>query len=97
MPNRASLALPVIYEKIEDFSSTSTSPPDLIAFHSVRFAYPNRPKAKILRGFSLTLKEGQKLALVGPSGCGKSTVVQLLVRFYEPFDGFITYEGNDLR
>ena len=93
LTNRNSLS--VVYEKIDSF--TSLPPPDLIAFHSVRFAYPNRPKSRVLRGFSLHIKAGQNVALVGPSGCGKSTVVQLLVRFYDPADGFVTYDGDDLR
>ena len=41
----------------------------------------------VLQGMELEVKPGQTLALVGPSGCGKSTVVQLLLRFYDPFEG----------
>ena len=90
-------SMPPIYESLENFPAPPPTKPDIVVFHNVRFAYPNRPKAKILRGFSLSLKAGQTVALVGSSGCGKSTVVQLLVRFYDPTDGFVTYEGDDLR
>ena len=41
----------------------------------------------VLQGMELEVKPGQTLALVGPSGCGKSTVVQLFLRFYDPFEG----------
>ena len=46
---------------------------------------------------SLTLRPGQKLALVGENGAGKSTLVKLLLRLYEPTEGSILYGGVDLR
>ena len=58
-----------------------------VQLRSVRFRYPTRPDVKVLRGVTLTVQKGQKLALVGSSGCGKSTVVSLLERFYDAQDG----------
>ena len=58
-----------------------------IRLRSVRFRYPTRPDVKVLRGLTLSVQKGQKLALVGSSGCGKSTVVSLLERFYDAVDG----------
>ena len=58
-----------------------------VQLRSVRFRYPTRPDVKVLRGVTLTVQKGQKLALVGSSGCGKSTVVSLLERFYDADDG----------
>ena len=58
-----------------------------IQLRSVKFRYPTRPDVKVLRGFTLDVKPGQKLALVGSSGCGKSTVISLLERFYDTEDG----------
>ncbi|VDK75780.1 unnamed protein product [Cylicostephanus goldi] len=46
---------------------------------------------------SLIVQPGETLALVGPSGCGKSTVVSLLERLYDPLDGVVAVDGNDLR
>ena len=68
-----------------------------IQLRSVRFRYPTRQNVKVLRGLTLSIQKGQKLALVGSSGCGKSTVVSLLERFYDAEDGevvsfkFFTY------
>lgn len=58
-----------------------------IQLRSVRFRYPTRPDVKVLRGLTLSVQKGQKLALVGSSGCGKSTVVSLLERFYDIDEG----------
>ncbi len=64
---------------------------------NVFFAYPSRPSHSILKGLNLTVRPGQNIALVGPSGCGKSTVVCLLQRFYDPTQGQIMVNGNDLQ
>ena len=53
----------------------------------MRFRYPTRQDVKVLRGLSLSVQKGQKLALVGSSGCGKSTVISLLERFYDALEG----------
>jgi ATP-binding cassette, subfamily B (MDR/TAP), member 1 len=50
----------------------------------------------VLRGVTLTIEPGQKVAIVGPSGCGKSTVLALLCRFYEPTSGRILLDGRPL-
>ncbi|KAB1276769.1 ATP-binding cassette sub-family B member 5, partial [Camelus dromedarius] len=52
---------------------------------------------KVLKGLNLKIKSGETVALVGPNGSGKSTAVQLLQRLYDPDDGFITVDGNDIR
>ena len=64
-----------------------------IQLRSVRFRYPTRQDVKVLRGLTLTVQKGQKLALVGSSGCGKSTVVSLLERFYDVEDGEVVSDG----
>ena len=51
----------------------------------------------MLSNLNLTIKEGEKAALVGASGCGKSTLIQLLLRFYEPTAGSIFVGGTALR
>ena len=68
-----------------------------IAFEGVRFHYPTRPDQAALDGISLTIQPGETVALVGPSGAGKSTIFQLLLRFYDPISGRITFDGVDLR
>jgi len=66
-----------------------------VHFEDVTFRYPSRPDAAALDGFSLDVAPGEAVALVGPSGAGKSTVFQLLLRFYAPQAGAITFDGVD--
>ena len=68
-----------------------------IAFEGVTFAYPGRPDPPALREFSLSVRRGERVALVGPSGAGKSTVLRLLLRFYDPQGGVIRIDGMDLK
>ena len=64
-----------------------------VAFDDVRFAYPARPEADVLDGVSFRVKAGEKVAIVGPSGAGKSTIFHLILRFYDPKAGTVTFDG----
>jgi ATP-binding cassette subfamily B protein len=68
-----------------------------VAFNDVRFAYPMRPEMLVLDGVSFGVRRGEKVAIVGPSGAGKSTVFHLILRFYDPISGTITFDGVPLR
>jgi ATP-binding cassette, subfamily B, bacterial len=68
-----------------------------LKFEHVSFFYPSRPQAPALDHIQLTIRPGEKIALVGPSGAGKSTVFQLLLRFYDPQAGHIRFDGIDIR
>ncbi|UGQ11028.1 ABC transporter ATP-binding protein/permease [Yinghuangia sp. ASG 101] len=68
-----------------------------IAFEHVSFAYPGRLSRLVLDDLDLTIRPGHTVALVGPSGAGKSTVAQLLLRFFDPVNGRVTIDGQDLR
>lgn len=59
------------------------------------FSY--QPERPIIRGLSLTLEAGKTLAVVGASGAGKSTLTKLLFRFYDPQQGGILIDGQDIR
>ncbi|MGH2684587.1 MAG: ABC transporter ATP-binding protein, partial [Actinomycetota bacterium] len=61
----------------------------------VSFAYGNREP--VLRDVTLTVREGERMALVGPTGAGKSTLAKLMVRFYDPTHGSVQLGGLDLR
>lgn len=67
-----------------------------IVFENVGFKYPNN-KEWAIRNVSLSLKAGEKLALVGENGAGKTTLVKLLARLYDPIEGRILVDGVDLR
>jgi ATP-binding cassette, subfamily B, bacterial len=66
------------------------------AFENVYFHYPSRPTVSALNGVSFQVRPGEKLAIVGPSGAGKSTIFHLLLRFYDPTSGRITFDGVPL-
>ena len=66
-----------------------------VVFENVEFAYD--PDRAILKGVSLRVGPGQRIALVGPSGSGKSTIGRLLFRFYDVTGGAIRIDGQDLR
>ena len=68
-----------------------------VSMSAVAFAYPGRPDLPALKGFSLTVRPGETVALVGPSGAGKSTVFRLLLRFYDPQSGLVSVDGVDVR
>ncbi|WP_374598972.1 ABC transporter transmembrane domain-containing protein [Brevundimonas sp.] len=68
-----------------------------VSMTDVAFTYPGRPDLPALRGFSLTVRPGETVALVGPSGAGKSTVFRLLLRFYDPQSGVVSVDGVDVR
>jgi ATP-binding cassette subfamily B protein len=67
-----------------------------VRFDDVRFEYPGRPTAPVLEGISFQVKPGEKLALVGPSGAGKSTIFHLILRFYDPLSGIVSFDGVPL-
>ena len=66
-----------------------------VKFEQVTFHY--RPEVSVLKGLTVSVRPGERVALVGPSGAGKSTLVKLLMRFYDVTGGAILIDGNDLR
>jgi ATP-binding cassette subfamily B protein len=68
-----------------------------ISINEVYFAYNQMPDRDILRGLSLEILPGQRVAFVGSSGGGKSTILKLLGRFYDPKSGVIQLDGHPIR
>lgn len=67
-----------------------------ICFDRVSFTYPNTG-IRALCDFSLSVKKGEKIAIIGKTGSGKSTIAQLLLRHFDPTSGNILLDGRDLR
>ncbi|ORY26180.1 hypothetical protein BCR39DRAFT_498549 [Naematelia encephala] len=63
----------------------------------VDFAYPSRPHVKVLNNLNLRIDSGDRVALVGGSGSGKSSIQLLLLRFYDPTAGKVTFDGQDIK
>lgn len=59
----------------------------------INFSYTENKK--LIENFNLSVKPGQRVAIVGPTGCGKTTLINLLMRFYEPVSGHIVLDSKD--
>ena len=66
-----------------------------VELENVFFQYV--PEKKLIQDLNLTVKPGQRVAIVGPTGCGKTTLINLLMRFYDVNEGSIKVDGNDIR
>ncbi|MDD6215075.1 MAG: ABC transporter ATP-binding protein [Firmicutes bacterium] len=66
-----------------------------VELKNVCFSY--MPERKLIENFNLSVKPGQKIAIVGPTGCGKTTLINLLMRFYDVDSGEISVDGTDIR
>jgi ATP-binding cassette subfamily B protein len=64
-----------------------------VTFDDVFFFYPTRPDQPALDGVSFRVPPGEKVAIVGPSGAGKSTIFHLILRFYDPSSGRVSFDG----
>jgi ATP-binding cassette subfamily B (MDR/TAP) protein 1 len=85
---------------INSWSPDGTYPEQMkgnLSFRDVHFEYPTRSDVKVLQGLNLDINNGEKVALVGSSGCGKSTCIQLIQRFYDPRQGTVMVDGNDVK
>ena len=78
-------SLPTPREKIFDGN---------IELNNISFSYPSRKEIKVINNLNLSIKAGEKLALVGSSGSGKSTIASLLLHFYQADQGSIKFDGK---
>uniref|UniRef100_A0A287AE00 Phosphatidylcholine translocator ABCB4 n=1 Tax=Sus scrofa TaxID=9823 RepID=A0A287AE00_PIG len=88
---------------IDSYSKNGHKPDNIkgnLEFRNVHFSYPSRNEVKFLISSfrdCKKIKGGQTVALVGNSGCGKSTTVQLMQRLYDPTEGVVSIDGQDIR
>ena len=66
-----------------------------VSLEKVAFSYV--PEKKLIENLNLSVKPGQRIAIVGPTGCGKTTLINLLMRFYDVNSGSIRVDGIDIR
>ncbi len=71
------------------------NPVGTVEIRDVSFSY--KPEQKLLEHVKLSVKPGQRIAIVGPTGCGKTTLINLLMRFYDVREGSILTGGSDVR
>ncbi len=67
-----------------------------VDFEHINFAYPDEPETEVLHDLCLCVEPGQMIALVGPTGAGKTTIVNLLSRFYDPTQGRVFIDNQDI-
>ncbi|XP_076890413.1 ABC transporter B family member 19-like [Bidens hawaiensis] len=85
---------------IDPYSTTGRKPKSVrgsLELKSISFAYPSRPSVPILNDLNLVIPSQRISALVGASGAGKSTIFALLERFYDPNEGLVLLDGQDIR
>ncbi len=71
------------------------TPKGYVEFKNVSFSYTD--EQKLIENLSISVKSGQRVAIVGPTGCGKTTLINLLMRFYDVKKGSIEIDGCDIR
>ncbi len=84
-------------EGVSDLPRAIDAPPIRgdVRFQNISFSYDGQ--TTVLRGLSLKVKAGERVAVVGSSGAGKSTLVNLIPRFYDPTDGVVEIDGREVR
>ena len=94
-------------ERIFEFLNEPEEEPDIspaqkiekikgeVEFHDINFSYLK--DTPVIKGFSVKVEPGMKVAIVGPTGAGKTTIINLLMRFYEPDSGYISIDGVPTR
>ena len=80
-------------ERSYTFSGISAS--GSVQLTNVAFSYT--PEQRLIEDLDLTVRPGERVAIVGPTGCGKTTLINLLMRFYDVKDGSIAVDGSDIR
>jgi ATP-binding cassette subfamily B protein len=83
--------------EVKDLPGARTAPrlKGVVEFEHVSFAYD--PKSPVLQDVNFRIEAGQVAAFVGPTGAGKSTIINLIPRLYDPTEGIVKLDGQDIR
>src|SRR5262245_19345152 len=86
-----------IEERVKEHKGARPAPPfsGEVSFHSVHFHY--RPGQPVLQDITLRVQPGQLVGIVGPNGAGKSTLLGLVARLYDPVEGKIRIDGQNIQ
>ncbi len=82
-------------DKLKEIDKKITNDIGDIDLENVEFSYVK--DKKLIEGLNLSVKKGQRIAIVGPTGCGKTTIINLIMRFYDVNSGSIKVENTDIR
>ena len=82
-------------EPDSEYAKVLTNVDGRVDLEQVSFSYT--PDTELIENLNLSVKPGQRVAIVGPTGCGKTTVINLLMRFYDVNSGRICVEQQDIR
>lgn len=89
----AETSLASVHSERHSVDAAKTAKQGALAFHSVDFVYPSRNETQVFEKLSLSVRAGERVAIVGESGCGKSTIFALALRLYRPMGGTVTLDG----
>jgi ATP-binding cassette subfamily B protein len=83
--------------EVEDRENATVleSPCGNVSFENVSFSYS--PEKPLIEALNLSVKGGERVAIVGPTGCGKTTLINLIMRFYDVNSGKISVDGKDIK
>ena len=82
-------------EESDDYDAVLSECNGNVEISDVSFSYD--PGIELIKDLNVSVKSGQRVAIVGPTGCGKTTIINLLMRFYDVDSGFIYVDGTDIR
>ena len=68
-----------------------------IQIKGVKFSYPTKKEVEVLKGVDIDIQKNKVVALVGASGCGKSSLISMIERFYDPKQGMVCFDGEDIK
>jgi ABC-type multidrug transport system fused ATPase/permease subunit len=90
----------ILKEPVEDITMTDEPVEEknklkgAVSMQQIAFSYPSRKEIQVLNDVTVTAAPGEQIAIVGPSGAGKTTISALLLRFYDPENGEIFFDGR---